>query len=235
MKLSWAKESIYWFVRKSVSRKVAARITVPKRNAVLADIREHLREHGPNNWAAVQNRHRDVAHTTFWRYVKRVQKEGVEDARKHQRGYGENVHKANEQIKNAIAERAATHIPATPSPALVALSPERGMQAFDFITHFNILMDDIETLRATAIGSGENGQAVEYPPLFDRAIMRRMEMIKLYLQSMDIVWNLEKMQDLYRIIIKAIGEADQDTQQVILHKLQEANDKLGLTTATAIQ
>ena len=201
--------------------------------AIKLAIHEHLHLNGPKGWPAVMAKFPDTSRATFFRYIKEVQNE-IESAA-ISRG-GADLALAQKRISARVSSTDQTtkkikaHLPASPSPAVIAGMGNAAEQTFNFMAYFNQIVSDADMVRHASLKPGPDGTLVlKNPGMMDATVKRRLEIIQTWLQSMDAVWNLEKLQELYGLIIDEVGKADPVIQQNILARLRTLDDKRGIT------
>lgn len=197
--------------------------------------KKHLLLHGPRDWAPVQATCTDVSISTFYRLIgeakKEIEAEAMRDASPSE------LRAAQMRIRARIDSPAQTerkikaHLPVAPSPAIIA-SVEGVEQTFDFMRYFHRIVADAEMLRAKSVKTGEDGrEQVANPMMMDNSIRRRLQIMDTYVTSMEQMFNLEKIQELYAMVIDEVKKADPATGDAILARLRELNNRRGLTMA----
>lgn len=207
-----------------------------KRKAeIIEQIRQHLMLEGPVNLDPLMATFPDISRPTFFRYLKEAKELIESDASADGPGV---LRMAQKRIRTRAMPAEArgkdirATLPVAPSPAVIAADPHGAMQAFDFMKYFHKILADAELVRNSAVVKNADGtEKLRNPVVMDRSVARRLSIIETYLHSMETVYNLEKIQELYRIVINAVGKADPDTQQAILAELRRANNAHGLTMA----
>lgn len=206
----------------------------------MAAITEHLNLHGPQNWDELMARFPNVSRATFFRWVREA-KDGIES---QAASHGTAALKlAQKRIQSRVdtpehtQKRLKAQLPVAPSPAIIADMPgEVAAQTFDFMAYFHKIVGDADLVRQAAVTTNPDGtEKAKNPVLLDNNIRRRLGVIETWLHSMELVWNLEKMQELYRLVIEEVGKADPDTQRAILARLRDLNTKRGLTANATIR
>lgn len=200
--------------------------------AVKMAISEHLKLHGARDWDGLFDKYTNVSKASMWRWIKEVK----DDLERATIDGGMDLKLMQKRIRsNASPERTQKelkkHIPVAPSPAgLVGLGSENVGEVFIFLEQFNELVRDMKMLRKHAVELQADGEEkIKNPMLFDRSLGRRLELLETWLHSQDMVWNLERMQELYMMIIEEVGKVDANTQQAILSRIRTLNNKRGLT------
>lgn len=222
-----------------------ARTLSEQNKAIVEACREHLMLGDSGDWQAVRLRFSDVPRSTFFRLVE-VAKREIEGAAV-KTDSPEALRRAQQRIRRnietpkALERKMKAHLPQAPAPSVVAeLAPEVRDRVFDFMAYFHGVVRDAELMRAKSVRretdteTGESREVLANPMLMDNSIRRRLQIMETYLQSMDQLYNLEKIQELYRLVIDEVGKADPTVQQSILARLRELNNHRGLTVNAAL-
>lgn len=212
-----------------------------QKQAVKAAIDQHLHLNGPSNWGEVMAQFPGVSRATFFRYVNEVKEEIEGRASSH--GTAElklaqkRIRSSTEVSPDRTEKKIKAQLPAAPSPAIISSMPgEVAAATFDFMAYFNDIVRDTAMLRDASVTKNEDGtEKLKNPMLMERSVARRISIIETWLHSMEAVWNLEKMQELYRVIVEEIGRVDPETQQAILVRLRELNNRTGMTMDARIR
>jgi hypothetical protein len=199
--------------------------------AIKLAINEHLHLHGPKKWPLLMSKFPEMSRTTMWRIIKDV-REDIE--RRAGEGGGADLRLVQKRIKSNMAPSRVTqnlkdNLPLAPSPAMVVDLGSGVADVFNFFENFNELVRDAKMMREHSTKTEEGTEKIKNPMMFDKAFGRRLELMETWLHSQDLVWNLEKMQELYFMVIEEVGKADADTQQAILSRIRTLNNKRGLT------
>lgn len=207
-----------------------AKYTEEERRAIKLAIREHMMMYGPKDWDPVMERYA-LTRSTFFRLVKEVRSEmdsiafdegpgALEVTRKLIRG----------RTTRDPAEEAKAHLPVAPSPAIVAASPKDALSAFQFFVQFDKIVKDADLLRDSSMVKDENGKVrVKNPALLEKSIRGRLAILETYLNSVEVVYNVERIRELYDIVIDEIGKVSPEVQHAILARLRVVNNRRGLT------
>ncbi len=225
-----------------------ARVTSEQNKAIIEACREHLMLGESGDWHAVRIRFPDVPRSTFFRLVEVAKREIESSAVKTDSP--EALRRAQERIRRSIERpkdieriqrKMKAHLPQAPAPSVVAeLAPEIRDRVFDFMSYFHGVVRDAELMRSKSVRrevdpvTGDTRELLVNPMLMDNSIRRRLQIMETYLQSMDQLYNLEKIQELYRLVIDEVGKADPAAQQAILARLRELNNQRGLTMAAVV-
>lgn len=199
---------------------------------ILTAISQHLALHGPNDWSAVMAKYPDVSRATFYRYIKEV-REGIEEKTVEQGPAA--LRLAQKRIKASVApervvKKVKAHLPASPSPAVIAELGSVAQPVFNFFAYFNQLVADQEMVRNASVRKNDDGtETLKNPVMMDRNNARKLQIIETWLHSQELVWNYEKLQELYRLVIEEVGKASPDVQQNILVRLRSLDNKRGIT------
>jgi hypothetical protein len=214
-----------------------ARAFNPQSQAIIDACKEHLMVDGTSgDWHAVRLRFPEVPRSTFFRLVEvaRKQIEGSAVASDSP----EALKKAQKRIRRTIdtdkvQKRIKVHLPTAPSPAVVAgMDVRESARVFDFMAYFHAVVRDADMMRNKSVRAGEDGvETLANPMLMDLSIRRRLQVMETYMASMEQLYNLERIQELYKLVVEEVGKADPAVQQAILARLRELNNRRGLTMA----
>ncbi len=203
------------------------------RDAIKLAISEQLALNGNVSWETFKEKYTHLARPTFFRYLAQVREEM--EAVAADRG-GQELKLMQRRIKRQVRtpeiteKKLKANLPVAPSPAvLVGIGPAAS-DVFDFMASFNDIVADVKMLRdASVTPNGEGGYKLKNPMLMDKSVGRRIELIDTWVKTQDLVWNLERMQELYRVVIEEVGKADPETQQAILARIRTLHNRAGLT------
>lgn len=211
-----------------------------RKKALKLAIHEHLRIVGPADWDAFRADWSDVPRSTFYRIVAEVRDEITAGAAKSDspealRVAQRRVRAIAEPIEKIQAET-VKHIPATPSPAIIARDGMRAVRNIDFISRFEGLYNDADMQRAHAIVVDEatGKERIRNPNLFASSIKLRCSILEAEMRALEGAFNFEGLQELYSIIIDEIGKESAELQQRILVRLRNLNNVRGMTVAANI-
>lgn len=213
----------------------------PQSQEIIDACRECLQLDGDrNDWQAVRLRWPDVPKSTFFRLleVARKQIEGAAIGSESPHA----LRNAQAKIRRVIdspkrlTERVKVHLPTAPSPSVVAdMDAEQRARTFDFMRYFHAVVRDADMMRNKSVRVNDDGtEALANPMLMDLSIRRRLQVMETYMQSMEQLYNLERIQELYRLVIDEVGKADAGVQRAILARLRELNNQRGLTMSAHI-
>lgn len=204
-----------------------------RKDEIKVAIAEHLAINGPTGWPDLMAQYPDTSRATFFRYIKEV-REGIEAAAAARPGTDikamQKRIRAQVQAPAQTERRLKAQLPATPSPAVLLGLGNGASDVFNFMACFNQLMGDSHMMRSASVSIAPDGaERLKNPNLMDRSIARRLELMETWLKSQDMIWNIEKMQELYYLIIEEVGKVDPDTQQAILSRIRTLNNQRGMT------
>lgn len=210
-----------------------ARSKEDKKTEIIAAMREHLLLVGPRDYEALQDKFPDVSRPTFYRYLK-IAREALESAAAADSPAA--LRMAQARIHSQVAQPAKTmaavkaHMPVMPSPAVIAGDPGAASQAFKFFAFFQSIVEDADLLRSTAVVVDADGkQKVRNPAMLDKVITRRLGIAQTYLNAFEAVYNAERIQQLYEVIVEEVGKASPEVQMAVLAVMRELDNKRGLT------
>jgi hypothetical protein len=209
--------------------------------AVMLAINEHLNLHGPKNWGPCQARFPDVSAATFWRWVKEAKATVETAAGKHGNAAlalkQKQIRSQVELKPDRVAREIKSQLPAAPSPAVIAGgNPALMRETFNFMAFFGEIVEDSNLLRESTIIRNDDGTVkLRNPMMMDKSLQRRLSIIETYLHSIETLYNVERMRELYNLIIEEVGKVSPDLQRVILVRLRELNNKRGLTMSADLR
>jgi hypothetical protein len=203
------------------------------RDEIIAAIRQHLLLVGPRDYDQVMAKYPGISRPTFFRYLKKARE--LEEAAAAAKSPGALL-QAQQRIRQHVAdpkkvtEKVKAHLPAAPSPAVVAADPVNSVRAFQFFQFFNQIVGDAELLRGTAVTRNEDGsEKVRNPAMLEKSMRGRLAILDTYLHSVETVYNMERIRELYDLVIEEVGKASPDIQMAVLARLRELDNKRGLT------
>lgn len=215
-----------------------ARSNTTDKGALRLAISQHLALNGPTKWPELMAQWPDVSRATFFRHVKDVREEMENVAAS--RG-GAELRTMQKRIKTqtrtpeVTEKKLKANMPAAPSPAALVGLGQGADDVFNFMAHFNELLRDTKMMRDASVAlTAEGTEKLKNPMLMDKSVSRRLDLIETWLRSQDMIWNFERMQELYHAIIEEVGKADADTQQAILARVRMLNDQRGLTVTARL-
>lgn len=210
-----------------------AGIAEARKKEIVEAVRSHLMLHGPQRMGELKNQFQDVSRATFYRLVEKARAEMENQAAAQGAGalkMAQQRIKARVETTDKVQERVKAQLPTAPSPAIVTGLGSAAGDIFDFMAYFRNIVDDADLLRSSLVTTDADGKTkVKNPVMFDRNIARRLDIIESWLHSQQLVYNLERIQELYKVVIEAVGQADPDTQRAILSRLRQLNKERGLT------
>lgn len=218
-----------------------ARLLSQRSQDVIVELLDVLTADGDDaDLQAMRQRYPDIPRSTFFRLLDAAKKRFDADEltgagkRKLQRAQA----KINRSISSpppVLTREIVQHLPTAPSPSVVAaMDPEERAKVFDFVSYFRSVVRDAEMLRAKAVRMECGVEVLANPMLMDLSIRRRLQVMDTYLSSMDQLYNMEKIQELYSTVIDEVGKADSGVQAAILARLRDLNNARGLTIAAVL-
>lgn len=216
-----------------------ARSKETDKDAIKLAISKHLALNGPTKWPELMEQFPDTSRATFFRYIKEVRE--TMEANAAERG-GAELRVMQKRIKSQTRtpeiteKKLKANVPATPSPAALVGMGGAVEEVFNFMAHFNELLRDTKMMRdaSVTINQADGTEKLKNPMLMDKSVSRRLDLIETWLRSQDMIWNFERMQELYQAIIEEVGKADADTQQAILARVRMLNDRTGMTVGARL-
>ena len=186
-----------------------------RRAAIIQETREAIIKYGQEGGTKlVMEKYPDISRSTWHRYLRELGATPLDRAAD-------------------AARKAARNLPASPPPEYIAKHPGEARRNMDFLGRLEHLYSDAEMLRAYSMTKGADGaDKIKIPTFFAQSIKLRSELLDNALKAMAQVWDLQRMQGFYELIMKEIGDADPETQKRILVRLQELNARVGMTMDT---
>lgn len=204
-----------------------------QREEIIEAIRQHLLLVGPRDYDQLMAKYPGVSRPTFFRYLKKARE--LEEAAAAAQSPGalrlaqQRIH-ANVADPKKTTEKIKAHLPVAPSPAVVAADPANSARAFQFFAFFNSIVGDAELLRGTAVTKNDDGtEKVRNPAMLEKSMRGRLAILDTYLHSVETVYNMERIRELYDLVIDEVGKASPDIQMAVLARLRELDNKRGLT------
>ncbi len=209
-----------------------------QKKAIRLAVSQHLSLYGPKEWERVFSQFPDVSRATLYRHIKDVREEM--EARASDQG-GAQLRAMQKRIRNQIktpavaTQKLKATLPVLPSPSVLLGMGDGVDDLFDFMGNIKQLMNDSNMMRSASVKINADGtEKLSNPMLMDKSIARRLELLETWLKSQDMVWNIEKMQELFHIIIDEVGKTDPDTQQAIIAKMRTLNNRQGFNANARI-
>ncbi len=212
---------------------MAKKIDNAKREALKHSIRLHLQLVGPRDWDKLQVEHPDVARSTIFRVIDEVRREILTEAASDSPVA---LKEAQRRIKSlpenlqVIQQDTGRHIPCAPSPSIIADQRDRGVATLRILATIDQVLEDGNMLRAHAMSKAEDGtEKIKNAHLLVQSAKLRLDTTASYLNALAQAHSLERIQDLYRIVLEEVGKAAPEVQHAILLRLKAANDVHGMT------
>lgn len=218
-----------------------ARLTKAKIAEITRNIREHIRIHGPKDWALVRSQYGalfpdDAAgERRFFRYVKMAQEAPA----------------PKDAVKKA-RDVAGKQLPVAPPPSYITAGGATAVKRIDFLGAIGELWEDILNLRHHTFATerdpdapeGEKRMRIKVDPQtgrpviqdrhnFDKTIMRRVEIMETALRIRQEIWDLDKVEQMYEEVINIIAEeivpAEPEIARRVLERIKRLNQSRSMT------
>jgi hypothetical protein len=171
-------------------------------------ISKHLAAYGPREWAIVQQQFPNVPDATFWRMVRKVKARAVRSAG-----------------AKLLAPGATSEMDKGDAPPLARpLSDHDAAFCMNLRQHYKMLLDDVDLLRDTA--TDKNGEIVD-SQMFAKSVGLRERVLASAIQTLQSLWDLGKMDDLYDEVVHAIQETSPEMQLTLMRRLQNLAESRG--------
>lgn len=207
-------------------------MTEAERQHALTEISRHLQLEGPRNWDPLIAK-LGISRPTVFKLVKEV--EGIAGSDEAP-GI---LRTAQKKIKRALQDapgEAAKNLPAIPSPNIIAADVQGGMVNIRYMQRIDKLLEDADMVRAYAvtIDDSTGKEKIKNPVMFINAAKLQNDLLQTALRAMQEVYDINKIQDMHRVIMNVIGEADPQIQHKIIDALRELNNRYGMTVEARI-
>lgn len=202
-------------------------------------VQDWIRAHGPSDWDRLLEAWPDFSRATLFRVVASLRDAGTAPplpAPSLKRQAPEPVPRASRTDAAKAVREVSKHLPASPSPDVIAhIGQRRAAAVFDFMAYFSTIVGDANLIRDGLLKTDADGKlAVKNPVLMDKNIARRLSIIQTWLQSQELIYNYERMREMFSAVIDAVGQADPDTQKRIIEQLRELNKRRGITVESLL-
>ena len=207
-----------------------ARVSPERREEILAAIRVHLINVGPHGFDALHAKFPEISRPTFYRWLKDIRESNdVELPRGALATTQKRIKEVIETVEKTT-EKVSKHLPTAPSPAIVAAKGDDAVVNISFMGRLESLYRDAEMIRAFSVTTAEDGsEKIKNPLYFISSIKQRKELLDTALHAMAEVYELQRIQQMYDMILAEIGKEDPELQKRILERLRELNNRHGLT------
>ena len=183
-----------------------------KASAIQA-LREAIKKYGlATGPRLVREQYLDVPRATWHRYLKEVAATPMEQA-------------------IDTAKKAAAQLPAPPSPSYLCEKPVESRQNLDVMGKVHRMFSDAEMLRAysVAIDHDTTDEVISDPVFFSKSIDLRGDVLELAVKTLGQVYEYERMQRQFDLIMEAIMEESPEVALRITERLARLNGELGMT------
>lgn len=201
--------------------------------AIIEAIRQHLLLVGPRDYESLQAKFPGISRPTFFRYLKTAREQMEAVAAAESPGA---LKLAQQRIRAAMPSAGQTqkeiqsHLPVAPSPAVVSANAGDAARAFQFFSFFNNIVSDAELLRSTTVKANPDGtESVRNPAMLEKSMRGRLAILDTYLHSVEAVYNMDRIRDLYNLIVEEVGKVSPELQQAVLVRLRELDARRGIT------
>jgi hypothetical protein len=128
-------------------------------------------------------------------------------------------------------------VPAPPAdpPMLVGEVDDTGDQGF-FEDQLSCMRADIALLHEYAAPRDQQTgiRRLRNPVMLVSVTRLRSAMLDLWVRNQSTIFNVDRMRELYNLIIEEVGKVSPDLQRVILVRLRELNQRRGLAMAAEL-
>ena len=204
-------------------------------------VKEHLALHGDtDDWSALTAKFDDLPKSSHYRLINAAREEI--ETRVARTDSGAALRLAQQRIRarldtpEAVGRKLKHVLPAAPSPAVLAtLTGDEAGKMFDFLGYFHTIANDVQMLRSKAVRTNPEGEEVLVNAvLMDRAIGKKLQVLEAYHGTMARLFDLQKIQELYAVVLEEVGKADRGVQNEILARLRALNNERGMNVSAKI-
>jgi hypothetical protein len=181
-----------------------------------------LSKSGGAGWDEVRGLFPDVPPATFWRWVRAARV----------RPSAEQLGAARTLLTNVpgAAVDATAPLPA-PVPAAALIEGGVGVLAkFDFMRAFGGLTRDADLLRSFSLSPDMS--KLRMPRMFLDSARLRVELLKLWLAALPVLYSAERTQELYDAVVAEIAACDPVIARRIVGRLRELSARKGFALGT---
>ncbi|MFM0192127.1 hypothetical protein PQQ65_03465 [Paraburkholderia strydomiana] len=129
--------------------------------------------------------------------------------------------------KDLLAE-AATIVPRLDQPAPPLTQPDRVSvrRAIDFYRELDAMVADADLLANFAIGHNQNGtRRVKNPQMLATAHRMRATNLALAMKYSEMVWSVERVEQMHEAIALAVMQADRETGKRVIAAMQDVQSR----------
>lgn len=210
------------------------KITDEEKERCLKRIAEHLAIEGPRNWEPLLQE-LGISRPTLYRWLEEVKGlAGSDQAPGLLRLAQKEIRKVVKPLEETV-EEVKQHLPAVPSPNIVAAKGPAAVVHIDFMTRLEKLYQDTEMVREFAVTRDADGkEKIKNPVFFIASIKHRRDLLETALHSLQEVYDLNRMQQMFDAIVETIGKVDPELAQRVLEELRRLNNRYGITMEARI-
>ena len=214
----------------------------PDALAFRADVKKRIIDSGGEieDFSDIRKKYPRVSIASTYRLIEAVRKEVEGEVAKGDRPAA--IASAIRRIRGSLDTPEGVHaklkhvLPTGPSPAVLAtLGGKETERIFDFLGYFHAIVSDVNMLREKSMKRMPDGtMQIVNPALFDRAVNRRFEVLESYMGVMDKLYNLEKIQMLYNVVLEEVTKVSPELKTEILRRLRIINNERGLNASARV-
>jgi hypothetical protein len=207
------------------------KLSADAKRDLLNKISEHLALEGPRNWDKLSTA-LGISKVTIFKHVKEIQSiKGTDD----KPGLLFGAQRSIKKVLKDLDGQAEKCLPAIPSPNIIASAGESGMVNIRYMVRVDKLLADAEMVRTHSIKIDENGvESIKNPMMFVTSVKLQNDLLRTALAAMQEVYDINKIQDMHRVILEVVGRAAPEVQIEIINALRDLNNRYGLTVEARI-
>jgi hypothetical protein len=187
-----------------------------QKEAIVAELQEAIDRYGVDAGPkVVRDRHPGIPRASWFRYLKAARATPLDRAI---------------SVARAASADLSDVLPAPLSPAIIAAKPVETRRALDFLGSLKKIEADIELLREFAIKRDADGkESVKNPVFFASQTKLSLDVLDKYLAALRELYNFEKIQEFFNVIIETIRQVDPGVASKIMDRLYELDQARGFT------
>ncbi len=167
----------------------------PDRLEAFKEIRNCIIKHGPDKGPSyARQKFPDVPSATWYRWVETTRDED----------------------RNLVEEIVASVPQIGHQPATLAEGDRKAMRrAIDFYSEFDAMVADAQLLASYAVATNDDGtRRVKNPPMLAISHRMRAANLTLAMKHTEMVWSVERIEEMYTAILDSIMQVDPETGQL---------------------
>lgn len=186
----------------------------------------HVSECGMAKWSLVRAQFPDISDSSFWRAVKRFQKDATG-------ALGRQSKKETQRVIREV-QRAKDYLPTAMAPGTVINhGVENVGAAIDYLQQLNEALKAADLLSDAALTIDADGNMkVKSTKTLMNSARIRLDSVKAAATVMTVLVDVKRMEQFFQAVIEEVGKVSPEAQEEILNRLGDLNRTYGMTTAS---